>query len=163
VFTVQSVGLAELLASVQGIIPPDSNLVGGLRVSADPQLQQPVHLAVPVDPATLNLPPGQAPEDVPFTVAVPDMVDGTPVFTVVEKAVFKDGMVRTASPPFDGAIPPVPPLPGAQVATVPFMFLALSKSVAVSVVASFTRMTGTPGSAVPAVPVTTTSVLSPGV
>ncbi len=131
VFSVQSVGLPELLTLVESVVPPDTALVGGVRVTAEPQLNHSVHLAFPVNPATLNLPPGMAPEDVPFTIAQPEVIDGTQVFNVVEKATFKDGQVRTASPPFDGAIPPVPPLPGAQIATVPFMAFAVLKTVAV--------------------------------
>ena len=90
VFSVQSVGLPELLTLVEGVVPPDMALVGGVRVTAEPQLNHSVHLAFPVNPSTLNLPPGMAPEDVPFTIAQPEVIDGTQVFNVVEKATFKD-------------------------------------------------------------------------
>ena len=125
-FTVEAVGVPELLVLVEGVTPQDSQLLGGLKVAVEGELKESVDLAFTVDPASLNLPPGTSPEDANFTVAKPDTFEGTRFFNVVDKATYSDGKVRTASPPFEGVIPP--PVVSAGV---PFMIFHVPKSVAV--------------------------------
>ncbi len=105
VFALQAVGLAELLALANSDLPADAKLLGGFRLSSSTTLTSPVHLSIPVDPTSLNLPSGVAPEQTSFTVAQPDQFDGTPVFNVVDTGTFANGKVTSSASPVTGIFP----------------------------------------------------------
>jgi RHS repeat-associated protein len=104
-FRLELPDLDAILEKIGGVPPAEGRLLGGLRlaIEGDP-LREPADVVIPVDPAALALPPGQAPQDRVFAVAEPILVDGVAVYAIRDKAVYDPaaGAIRTASPPFGG-------------------------------------------------------------
>ena len=72
-----------------------------LDITGDP-LSESVDVSVPIDLATLPIPPGGDPADATFALTRAIEVDGQKVFEIVDKMEFAGGKLTTASPPFLG-------------------------------------------------------------
>ena len=95
---------AQLLEAVENTPPEDGQLLGGFEIefSGDP-LEEAADFTFPVDPADLDLEPGQTVEDRSFILAEPIEVDGTLVYRTVDAMKWdpETQTLFTSSPPFD--------------------------------------------------------------
>ena len=107
-FKVETVDLATLLGLVQGTLPDQGQALGGLRFSYEgDDLTAPAEVVFPVDESSLDLEPGESPEERGFLLCEPIEFEGDTVYAVVDKMEFVrrgDGSsaLMTASPPFPG-------------------------------------------------------------
>ena len=109
VFRVSALDAATLLALLNGVEPEGNGVVISgvhLDITGDP-LSESVDVSVPIDLATLPIPPGGDPADATFALTRAIEVDGQKVFEIVDKMEFAGGKLTTASPPFLGRVPPV--------------------------------------------------------
>lgn len=104
-FEVEGDALAEVLAFLQGALPENATIIAGLNFTAegDP-LSQSAHVVVPLPPDQLGLPVGTPPEQGQFILSRVVEVDGVKVNEVIDSMSYKDGALRTASPPFLGLV-----------------------------------------------------------
>jgi hypothetical protein len=105
-FQVEPLDAAALLAMLQDSPPEDAELLGtGLRVTVegDPPEGE-ANLSFPVDPATLDLPPGAPPEDGAFAAAILRETEGGTAYEVVDKLRFEDGKIASNTFPFLGLL-----------------------------------------------------------
>lgn len=105
-FKVEPLDAATLLAMLQDSPPQDAELLGtGLRltVEGDPPEGE-TNLSFPVDPATLDLPPGVPPEEGAFAAAIVRETEGGAAYQVVDKLRFEDGKIASNTFPFLGVL-----------------------------------------------------------
>jgi hypothetical protein len=102
-FFAERITPTNLLAVAGNVQPEGGQVVAAIRykTEGDP-LRAPAKVKVTVDPSTLGLPAGTAPEEANFMLTVPHVVDGVMVYEVIDKMTFKEGHLSTASPPFPG-------------------------------------------------------------
>lgn len=106
VFKVQPLDVSRLLGLLEGAEPPaGSQLFGGVRVEIEgSSLKESVDISIPIDPATLQIPPGADPSLGVYALTKVTEVNGMKVLEVLDKMEYKDGRLSTASPPFIGLI-----------------------------------------------------------
>ena len=104
-FKLETGALAEVLDFLQGALPENATIIAGVKFSAegDP-LQQSGHVVFPIAPENLALPPGTPPEQGQFVLTRLIEVDGVKVNEVIDSMSYRDGALRTASPPFLGLV-----------------------------------------------------------
>ncbi len=102
-FKVERIPLATLLSLLGDNRPSDSDIVAGFRLEADTnEMDAPVAVALEVDETELSLPEGVTAEESTYQLLVPEAFEGIDVFRLIDKMEYKDGKLRTASPPFPG-------------------------------------------------------------
>lgn len=105
VFKVASLGLPQLLALLNGTVPQNATMLPGVKIEVQgDKIEGESDISIPIDPGSLNLPPGTPPEDAVIALAVLRKIDGESVFEVVDKMSLEGGRISTHSPPFGGAL-----------------------------------------------------------
>jgi len=102
-FAVQPLPLTNVLALFNNTPPAGGKLLGGLsvRIEGDP-LRSPAQVRFPVDPASLDLPPGVAPESASYALTKPITVNNVTAYRYVDKMRYRDGHLQT-NPGIDGS------------------------------------------------------------
>lgn len=105
-FKVEPLDAAALLAMLQDSLPENAQLLGtGLQVTieGDPPEGE-ANLSFPVDPTTLDLPPGVPPERGAFAAAIARETEDGTAYEVVDKLRFDDGKIASNTFPFLGML-----------------------------------------------------------
>jgi RHS repeat-associated protein len=102
-FKIESLTLAQVLQELRNAVPETGQLLGGFRYSIEgDELEQSADISFPIDPATLDLEPGESAEDRGFALCRAIEVDGETVYEILDKMEYQDGRLVTRSPPFPG-------------------------------------------------------------
>jgi RHS repeat-associated protein len=105
VFKLEAIPVSQLAQLTGGVLPEGENVaLPSLQISVEGEL--PVgdaEVSMPLDPATLGLDPGLAPEFAGFALTVPIEVQGEVVYITVDKMRYENGRLFTNTCPFKGA------------------------------------------------------------
>ena len=95
-FSLQALGLAELLALVQGTPPTEGQALGAFRLEmTGGELREPARVRMPVAAAALQIPVGRQPEELAFVLTRTAVVDGIPVYEAVDSMRYVGGRVES--------------------------------------------------------------------
>lgn len=105
-FKVEPLDAAALLALLQDSPPDTGELLGtGLRITVEgePPAGE-ANLSFPLDPATIELPPGVPPEEGALAAAIVRETEAGAAYQVVDKLRFEDGQIASNTFPFLGVL-----------------------------------------------------------
>lgn len=110
VFDVDEVDRDELLDLLDGTEPSGGKMLGGAAYAEElDELREAADIRIPIDPADVDLAPGEDIEDAFFSLAVPLKRDGKVFFQQIDRMDFVSdgsggGFLETRSPPFIGLL-----------------------------------------------------------
>src|SRR5262249_5457974 len=103
VFKVESRTIAQVLNTANGVLPESAKLLQAFHFKVEGDIpKEGLDVSFPVDPASLQFPASENPEDAFLGLLVPQQVEDVTAYQFVDKLRYKDGKAFSNTKPIAG-------------------------------------------------------------